>query len=52
MGLFGKSKDSRKEVKKQIDKMMKQYDKGKIDGATYLQQMMDYTSSVQKKKKK
>ena len=38
MGLFGKSKDykqERKEIKKNVDKLMKQYDKGKIDGNTY-----------------
>ena len=52
MGLFGKSKDGRKDIKRQVDKMMKQYDKGKINGATYLQKMMDFTSSVQKNKKK
>ena len=52
MGLFGKSKDGRKEVKRQVDKLMKQYDKEKIDGATYIQKMMDLTSSIQKKKKK
>lgn len=51
MGLFGKSKDSRKDVKRQVDKLMKQYDKEKIDGATYLKKMMDLASSAQKKKK-
>ena len=52
MGLFGKSKDGRKDVKRQVDKLMKLYDKEKIDGSTYFQKMMDLTSSVQKKKKK
>ena len=51
MGLFGK-KDERKELKSKVDKLMKQYDKEKIDGATYAKKMMDLTSSFQKKKKK
>ena len=52
MGLFGKSKDSRKELKGQIDKLMKDYDKEKIDGETYFRKMMELTSSFQKKKGK
>ena len=40
MGLFGK-KDERKEVKSQVEKLMKDYDKRKIDGPTYAQKMMD-----------
>lgn len=54
MGLFGKSKEDkeRKEVKKNIDRMMKDYSKGKIDGDTYFKQMMDYTTSHRDKKKK
>ena len=53
MGLFGKSKNDRKErkeIKKQVDKLMKQYSKEKIDGQTYFNKMMDLTSSYQKKK--
>ena len=55
MGLFGKSKDykqERKEIKKNVDKLMKQYDKGKIDGNTYFKKMMGLTSSYRDKKKK
>lgn len=52
MGLFGKPKNDRKKLKKKIDKLMKQYDKGKIDGGTYAKKMMDLTSSFQKKNKK
>ncbi len=54
MGLFGKSNDGekeRKKIKRQVDKLMKQYDKEKIDGATYMRKMLDLTSSVQKKRK-
>ncbi len=51
MGLFGKKKDERKELKGQIDKLMKDYSKEKIDGATYFQKMMDLTTSHKKKKK-
>lgn len=49
MGLFGKS-DERKKIKRQVDKLMKGYDKEKIDGATYARKMMELTSSFQKKK--
>lgn len=53
MGLFRKSKEEkeRKELKRQIDKLMKDYSKEKIDGDTYLKKMMDLTTSHQKKKK-
>ncbi len=51
MGLFGKPKDERKELKGKIDKLMNDYDKRKIDGPTYTKKMMDLTSSYQKKKK-
>ena len=53
MGLFGKSKENkeRKEIKSQVDKLMKAYDKEKIDGDTYIKKMMDLTTSHQKKKK-
>ncbi len=53
MGLFGKSKNEkeRKELKGQIDKLMKDYSKEKIDGDTYFKQMMDLTTSHKKKKR-
>ncbi len=53
MGLFGKSngEKERKELKGQIDKLMKDYDKEKIDGETYLKKMMDITTTQQKKNK-
>jgi len=51
MGLFGKPKDERKALKKQVDKLMRDYDKEKIDGDTYFKKMMDLTSSHQKKNK-
>lgn len=52
MGLFNlfSKKNSRKAIKRQVDKLMKQYDKEKIDGATYLSKMMELTSSQKKKK--
>lgn len=50
MGLFGKTSE-RKKIKRQVDKLMKDYDKEKIDGATYARKMMEVTSSFQKKKK-
>ena len=54
MGLFGKSKEEkeRKELKGQIDKLMKSYSEEKIDGDTYFKKMMDLTTSHQKKKKR
>ena len=54
MGLFGKSKEDkeRKELKGQIDKLMKDYSKDKIDGDTYYKKMMDLTTSNAKKHKK
>jgi len=53
MGLFGKTKEEkeRKELKGQIDKLMKSYSKEEIDGDTYFKKMMDLTTSHQKKKK-
>ena len=51
MGLFGKSKEERKELKGQIDKLMKSYSKEEIDGDTYFKKMMDLSTSHQKKKK-
>ena len=55
MGLFGKSRDERKErkeLKGQVEKLMKEYDKEEIDGSTYFRKMMDLTTSHQKKRKK
>ena len=55
MGLFGKSKDEgkeRKELKGQVEKLMKEYGDEEIDGPTYFQKMMDLTTSHQKKHKK
>lgn len=52
MGLFKKSKDNRKELKGQVDKLMKQYQNKKIDGPTYAKRMMNLTTSYQKKNKK
>lgn len=53
MGLFRKSNEEkeRKELKKQVDKLMKSYSKEKIDGDTYFKKMMDLAASHQKKKK-
>ena len=53
MGLFGKPKENkeRKELKGQIDKLMNDYSREKIDGETYFKKMMDLTTSHQKKKK-
>ncbi len=52
MGLFGKTKEEkeRKELKGQIEKVMKDYSKEKIDGDNYLRKMMNLTTSHQKKK--
>ena len=36
-----------KELKAQIDELMRQYADGKIDGDTYASKMMELTSSVQ-----
>ena len=38
---------SRDELKCQIDELMRQYDEGEIDGTTYMQEMMELTSSFQ-----
>ena len=50
MGLFGKSKEDgeRKKIKKNVDKLMKDYEKRKIDGPTYLKKMMDLSSKHKK----
>ena len=42
-------KMTREELKEQIDELMRQYDEGEIDGATYAQQMMELTSSARNK---
>lgn len=54
MGLFRKTKEEkeRKELKRQVDKLMKSYSKEKIDGETYFKKMMDLTTSQQKKNKR
>jgi hypothetical protein len=52
MGIFGKPKNEREELKGKIDKLMKDYGDEKIDGATYFQKMMDLSSSHKKKNKK
>ena len=49
MGLFRKRKDERKELKKQIDKLMRDYEKEKIDGDTYFKKMMELTTSYEEK---
>ena len=43
MGLFRKSKEEkeRKELKRQIDKLMKDYSKEKIDGDTYFKKRLE-----------
>ncbi len=38
---------SKDELKSQIDELMRQYDEGEIDGATYMQEMMELTTSYQ-----
>lgn len=50
MGLFGKSKEEkeRDELKSQVDKLMQSYDDEEIDGATYIEKMMDLTTSHKK----
>ena len=50
MGLFGKQNKERKEIKKQVTKFMKDYDKEKIDSAEYAQKMIDLFASRKKKK--
>ncbi|MCR5835756.1 MAG: hypothetical protein K6G88_04555 [Lachnospiraceae bacterium] len=52
MGLFGKPKDEREELKGKVDKLMKDYGDEKIDGSTYFNKMMKLTESYQKKNKK
>jgi len=38
---------TRDELKRLIDELMRQYDEGEIDGATYAQEMMELTTSNQ-----
>lgn len=38
---------TRDELKGQIDELMRQYDEEEIDGAAYLQKMMELTTSSQ-----
>ena len=37
----------REELKAKIDELMRQYDKGEIDGDAYSQAMMELTASAQ-----
>ncbi len=37
---------TRDELKEQIEELMRQYDDGEIDGATYQQRMMELTTSA------
>lgn len=37
---------TREELKEQIDELMRQYADEEIDGATYMQKMMELTSSA------
>lgn len=39
---------TREELKAQIDEYMQQYEREEIDGATYMQKMMELTTSFQK----
>ena len=41
----------RDELKSQVDKLMQSYDDEEIDGATYIEKMMDLTTSHKKNKK-
>lgn len=38
---------SREELKEQINELMRQYDFEEIDGATFMQKMMELTTSAQ-----
>ncbi len=49
MGMFDKQDDVRVELKEQIDKLMRDYEKEEIDGATYAQKMMDLTTLYKEK---
>ena len=37
---------TREDLQRQIDELMEQYDNEEIDGATYLQKMMELTTSA------
>lgn len=37
----------REELKEQIEELMQKYDEEEIDGETYMQQMMELTTSAQ-----
>ena len=50
MELF-RNKEDEKKLKISIKKLMKEYEKEEIDGLTYMQKMMDLTTSYQKKHK-
>jgi len=45
----GKRKMTREELKEQIDELMRQYADEEIDGTTYMQKMMELTTSVRGK---
>ncbi|MDD6299692.1 hypothetical protein [Hornefia butyriciproducens] len=49
MGMFEKQNKVREELKGQIDKLMQDYEKEEIDGATYAKKMMDLTTSYKEK---
>lgn len=51
MGLFRNKEDDKKKLKSSIKKLMNAYAKEEIDGSTYMQKMMDLTTSYQKKHK-
>lgn len=38
---------TRENIKDQIDELMRQYDEEEIDGATYMQKMLELTTSHQ-----
>ncbi len=56
MGLFGKFKadreddSEREELKGKIENLMSDYDDEEIDGPTYIEKMIELTSSYRKKK--
>jgi len=49
MGMFEEQNEVREELKGQIDKLMQDYEKEEIDGATYVKKMMDLTTSYKEK---
>lgn len=53
MGMFGNSKNEkteRRELKSQINQLMQDYKKEKIDGETYFNKMMNLTTSYRDKR--